>query len=150
MFKVEYKNEVGRAYHPELKDIRSHIALDTHKSQQSRLDQTQAESTTWSVCDRSLFQTCREWSSRSSSHPTMFKVEYKNEVGRGYHSELKGIRSHIALATHKPQQSRFDQTQLAHKVKAWSESQRPPATIKFPSYVAACEPSKLSDETVIP
>ena len=35
--------EFARAYHPELKDIRSHIALATHtcKLQQSRLDQIQ-------------------------------------------------------------------------------------------------------------
>eukprot|EP00117_Sycon_ciliatum_P030213 scpid77271/ scgid0065/ len=40
-FSIEYSKESGRAYHPELKDIRSHIALATHNLQQSRLDQTE-------------------------------------------------------------------------------------------------------------
>ncbi|XP_065198746.1 uncharacterized protein LOC135830417 [Sycon ciliatum] len=36
IFKVEFKNETGRAHHPELKDIRSHSALAAHTLRQFR------------------------------------------------------------------------------------------------------------------
>ncbi|XP_065196481.1 uncharacterized protein LOC135827972 [Sycon ciliatum] len=101
------------------------------------------------VCDRFVVSYPTEGS--HSGHDVITEkgklaseLSHNSEFGRAYHPELKDIRSHIALATHKLQQSRLDQTQMAHKVKAWSESPRPPALLQFRPYVPDSEPSECS------